>query len=242
MRRRVEDDLQRDQARRRARGRQEGEAGGGGPAWRRVRSSRPGPTKPRVWDFDDANIFAQIDAFVRCRDLLEACEGQLSSPRGALAAAEFDLEAYPVFGGLRGLDVTAALSDIEAHFSVHLGRLKSVSYWILDVRATAWHDDYSAFKTAVKEFLEVMMQNCNTAFETVGPLVELGAHLEAFGPRAAPAIRRCVQKKTGQIFRLFRAEFERPGPRRRSGTTSRGSRAPPCGPRPSSRARWTRAG
>ena len=34
------------------------------------------PDKTKHWDFDDASIFAQIDAFVqRCRDLLEVGEG-----------------------------------------------------------------------------------------------------------------------------------------------------------------------
>ncbi len=54
------------------------------------------PDESRHWTFDDANIFAQIDAFVqRCRDLLEVCESQIQfSPRAlAIRNAGGDVKA-----------------------------------------------------------------------------------------------------------------------------------------------------
>jgi dynein heavy chain len=91
------------------------------------------PDESRHWTFDDANIFAQIDAFVqRCRDLLEVCESQIQfSPRAlAIRNAGGDIKAgttaYPVFGGHAGPDIIQNLVDIEKSFTVHLSKLQDV--------------------------------------------------------------------------------------------------------------------
>jgi dynein heavy chain len=56
------------------------------------------------------------------------------------------------------------LEDIETAFSKHITALWSIKPYILDVKATRWHDDYNTFKQGVKD-LEVMMQNLiNAAF------------------------------------------------------------------------------
>jgi dynein heavy chain len=79
---------------------------------------------------------------------------------------------------------------------------------ILDVKATRWHDDYSSFKTGVKD-LEIMLQNVIvSAFEgatTVENSVEL---LEIFHHLAKrEAIKRTVEKKTSDVYVLFLQEL-----------------------------------
>ena len=167
----------------------------------------------RHWNFDAANIFAQIDAFVqRCRDLLEVCEGQLQFARQSIALRKGldPKSALPVFAGSHGPETLSALIDIEHRFDALLHRLKSVDYWILDVKSTKWHEDYNAFKNAVKD-LEVMMQtHIGAAFETV-ETVEVGVqYLEAFTDLAQrESIERCVQLKTAFVYDLFRNQLDK---------------------------------
>ena len=83
----------------------------------------------RHWNFDAANIFAQIDAFVqRCRDLLEVWEGQLQFERQSIALRKGldPKSALPVFAGSHGPETLSALIDIEHRFDALLHRLKSV--------------------------------------------------------------------------------------------------------------------
>ena len=55
-----------------------------GEAWKAVYEStksavdrKAGNDASRRWDFREASLFAQIDAFVqRCKDLMEVCEAQ----------------------------------------------------------------------------------------------------------------------------------------------------------------------
>ena len=117
----------------------------------------------RSWELDHSSIFAQIDAFVqRCRDLQEVCEGQTQFARKTAGGATGEL---PVFGGARGAEVAQQLLAIQASCEKHVGALRALSYDILDVKATRWHDDYNAFKNSLKD-LEVMFTNViNTAFE-----------------------------------------------------------------------------
>ena len=74
-----------------------------------------GTERPELhWKFDEASIFAQIDAFVqRCRDLIEVCEGQIQFCRTSTAVAQNDDDdaalaktkrsgPLPKFGGTRG--------------------------------------------------------------------------------------------------------------------------------------------
>jgi dynein heavy chain len=74
-----------------------------------------GTNKEKHWNFDDASIFAQIDAFVqRCKDLLEVCEGQIQFARKGRVTASDGKISLPVFGGSRGTEITKSLYDIEA--------------------------------------------------------------------------------------------------------------------------------
>ena len=113
-----------------------------------------------TWDFDQSSIFAQVDAFVqRCRDLIEVCEGQIQFARKLIGGKK---EPIPVFGGSHGPEIAKGLEDIEVAFSKHLAGLWNIRSFILDVKATSWHDDYNSFKQGIKD-LEVMTQNLITS-------------------------------------------------------------------------------
>jgi dynein heavy chain len=174
------------------------------------------PDASRHWDFDDANIFAQIDAFVqRCRDLSEVCESQIQFSRRALAIrmADGDIKAgttaYPVFCGQSAPDIIQNLMDIEKSFIVHVSKLQTVTYDVLDVKATKWHEDFNQFKTAVKD-LEVMLQNViNGTFDNILSVVEGVHELESFFSLAKrEAIVRCVENKGTYLFDLFLKQIE----------------------------------
>ena len=158
--------------------------------------------KNRHWNLDLNRIFAQIDAFAqRCRDLLEVCQGQLQFARKDDDGNKMPL---PVFGGIQGPDIQKNILTNEARFDTLLKKLQLVDYDILDVRSTYWHEDYSSFKSGVKD-LEVMMQNViNNSFDqapTFRASVEL---LEAFHILAKrDAICRTVDKKLVDICSQF---------------------------------------
>ncbi|KAI8799348.1 dynein heavy chain and region D6 of dynein motor-domain-containing protein, partial [Cladochytrium replicatum] len=158
------------------------------------------------WDFDQSSIFAQIDAFVqRCRDLLEVCEGQIQFARKVNGNEKSPL---PIFGGCRGPEIAKSLEDIELAFEKHLSHLWGIRAYILDVKATRWHDDYNNFKQSVKD-LEVMMQTviisafeCSVTVESSVELLEIFHHLAK-----RDAIKRTVEKKTADIYLLFMQEL-----------------------------------
>ncbi|KAJ3217500.1 Dynein heavy chain 2, axonemal [Dinochytrium kinnereticum] len=179
-----------------------------GEAWKQIyrkTSAHIATFTKMIWDFDQSSIFAQIDAFVqRCRDLLEVCEGQVQFSR----KINGEKAPIPFFGGSRGPEIAKSLEDIELAFQKHISSLWNIRKYILDVKATRWHDDYNNFKQGVKD-LEVMMQNVITsAFEsatTVETSVEL---LEIFHHLAKrEAIKRTVEKKTADVFLLFIQEM-----------------------------------
>ena len=79
-------------------------------------------------------------------------------------------------------------------------KLQKVDYDILNVRSTHWHEDYSSFKSGVKD-LEVMMQNViNSSFEqapTFRIKMELLDNFHILAKR--DSIRRTVDKKLVDI-------------------------------------------
>eukprot|EP00898_Chlorokybus_atmophyticus_P005400 jgi/Chlat1/5861/Chrsp4S06373 len=160
---------------------------------------------------DAVSIFAHMEAFVqRCRDLLEVSEarGQFAPNTTTNTTTTTTTTSTPVFGGARGPEIAKSLQDIYAAFQKLVGVLRSLSYSILDVKATRWHDDYNAFKSGVKD-LEVMFQNVVTlAFETASALPARVDLAEAFWAMARrDAVRRCVEKKTGEVYAAFLAEL-----------------------------------
>ena len=181
-----------------------------GVAWKRIykrTAAAVAASSSREWKFDDASIFAQIDAFVqRCRDLLEVCEGQIQFARKS-TETKGEPGPLPMFGGSRGQEITKALLEIQANFETQIERLRKIQrdgYEILDVKTSKWHDDYNYFKNMVKDY-EVMYQNViNTAFDGVSHVSDGVALLEIFYSLAKrDAIRQCVEKKTADVYILF---------------------------------------
>ena len=153
------------------------------------------------WVLDQSSIFAQVDAFVqRCRDLIEVCKCQMHFARWE----DGDKTIVPIFFGQRGPEITRSLLEIEATFTKNLRILINVEKAILDVKNTSWHEEFSRFRTAVKE-LEVMVQNLiSSAFETVRSVDEGVMLLDVFGHFGArEAIKRTIDKKTVEVFYIF---------------------------------------
>ena len=67
----------------------------------------------RVWEIDDASVFAQIDAFVqRCRDLIEVCENQMQFVRKS-AATNGTPGPVPQFGGTKAQEIVSGIRGIQ---------------------------------------------------------------------------------------------------------------------------------
>ena len=76
------------------------------------------------------------------------------------------------------------------------------------MQATSWHDDYNAFKASIKD-LEIMIQTIlNSVFETIKTVQDGAEVLECFVHLSSrEAIRRCIDKKTVDIYHIFQGEL-----------------------------------
>ncbi|XP_078057018.1 dynein axonemal heavy chain 2 [Mustelus asterias] len=157
------------------------------------------------WILDNTSVFAQVDAFIqRCRDLLEVCDCQEFFARWE----DGEQTPLPCFGGHRGPDITRSLLEIEATFDKNLQMLKHMKNEILDVKNTFWHDEYSRFRSAIKD-LEVMMQNLiSSSFETMTTVQQGVEFLDVFQPLSnRETIKRTIDKKTVEVYILFSDEL-----------------------------------
>ena len=100
------------------------------------------------------------------------------------------------------------LTNIEDEFHKRLQHLRNLKYAILDVKSTAWHEDYNAFKTGIKELEDMMMTCITTSFETVNSLYTAVNLLEAFHHIAKrDAIVRCLDTEMRKVFIIFHSEL-----------------------------------
>eukprot|EP00754_Rhynchopus_humris_P014117 Rhum_TRINITY_DN14369_c7_g1::Rhum_TRINITY_DN14369_c7_g1_i1::g.86720::m.86720/K10408/DNAH; dynein heavy chain, axonemal len=157
-----------------------------------------------VWESDSTNqVFAEIEGFIaqRCRHLLEVCEGQQQF--GMKKEADM-----PCFSGVRGPEIQKSLIDIQRNFERHISQLRNLSYAVLDVKQTYWHEDYSRFKKGIKD-LETMLTNIISGSFDLIPTVEAGVELlEAFSFLAErDTVKRAVERKTDGVFGLFLKEL-----------------------------------
>eukprot|EP00981_Chlorochromonas_danica_P004175 scaffold838_cov160-Ochromonas_danica.AAC.12 len=170
----------------------------------------------KVWEIDDASIFAQIDAFVqRCRDLIEICESQMQFVRKS-SETKGSPGVVPHFGGTKAQEIVDGIYGIQESFEHHVDRLRKLDYDVLDVKISKWHDDYNHFKSDVKD-LEVMFTNViNAAFEVNATVREGVVLVETFYHLAKrDIIMRCVERKASDINSMFlklvrtmRSEFD----------------------------------
>ena len=106
---------------------------------------------PRKWQFDHATMFALVDAFTqRCRDLLQICDGQKQFLRKNRSTEKGDSGPIPKFRGSKESEAVKMMLEVETLFKSHAKKLQNVSYDILDVRSTNWHDDFNEYKNLVK--------------------------------------------------------------------------------------------
>lgn len=170
----------------------------------------------RVWEIEDASIFAQIDAFVqRCRDLIEVCESQMQFARKSSITKGLP-GPLPQFGGTKSQEIVDGINGIQVSFEQHVDRLRKLNYDVLDVRVSRWHDDYHHFKNGVRD-LEVMFANViNASFESNSTVSEGVILVETFFSLAKrDAVMRCVERKATEMNHLFlkqittaRSEFD----------------------------------
>ncbi|XP_056156824.1 dynein axonemal heavy chain 2 [Lampris incognitus] len=168
-------------------------------------SQRHHKYSPQGWVADWTSIFAQVDAFVqRCKELLEVCDCQQQFARFE-EGQQLDLPCFP---GCLGPEVTRSLLEMENTFRRNLQTLASAGKGILDVKNTAWHDDYNRFRASVKD-LEVSLQNLiNLTFKTVKTVEEGVQLLDAFHHLyAREAIKRTLDRKTVQVYTIFNNEL-----------------------------------
>ena len=99
----------------------------------------------RNWDVGTVFLFAQVDAFVqRCRDLQEVCEGQVqfsrrdNVPESQIRSGE--PTEFPAFGASHGPETLKGLQDIESDFQRQVAIVAGLSYNILDVKNTEFHE------------------------------------------------------------------------------------------------------
>ena len=152
------------------------------------------------WEFENASLFAQLDAFVRrCEDLLETCDAQRQfAPKAPM----------PVFGGSEGHEITKSFSDIQREFGKLVGTLALAADAALDVKATGWREEYNAFKVGVKD-LEVQTTNVMVAaMDGAGSLNAMVEMIEALRSMAkTEAVRRCVERKITECYDAYAAEL-----------------------------------
>lgn len=80
---------------------------------------------------------------------LQVCDGQ----------SQYSLKvALPAFGGTRGPEIMKSLLELKEAFQKLVNKLRSLSYNLLDVKMTRWHDDFHEYKEHVKD-LEVTRFN-----------------------------------------------------------------------------------
>ena len=93
-------------------------------------------------------------------------------------------------------------------FEKLLGTLWNIKDFILDVKATEWHDDYNNFKQGLKD-LEVMMQNVILSSFECATTVESGVELLDIFHQLVKreAIKRTVEKKTADVYQMFLQEL-----------------------------------
>ena len=178
-----------------------------GEAWQKeynkTKAAISNSPKAHNWNFpSESGIFAQIDAFVqRCKDLDEVCQGKIQfSPRSK--------SELPIFGGLHGNDIVRSILGVGQQFELHMAKMRSVKYNVLDVKVTQWHSDFNVFKQSIKD-LEVMMGNVmNQAFDNTTTLKDAVELLEAFELLSTKEnVKRSLDKKTEHVIGLFMSQL-----------------------------------
>jgi dynein heavy chain len=184
-----------------------------GEAWKAVYEStksavdrKAGDDASRRWDFREASLFAQIDAFVqRCKDLMEVCEAQeqFAGKSGV---------PPPVFAGTKGPEIAQTMSEIENDFVELVDSLRGLDYHLMDIKATSWHDDYNQFKEGVKDLDQRTITMYTSALAAASGLEGKTETLEALNQMARRVGREATRREAnrGALFRVYERAGFRP--------------------------------
>ena len=125
----------------------------------------------KKWNFNHAALFTLVDAFTqRCRDLLHICDGQKQFLRKNNATKKGESGPMPKFCGSKESEAVKMLLEIETLFKSHAKKLQNVSYNILDVKSTKWHEDFNEYKGLVKVRIAYLYKSFNLLyFFSIGP-------------------------------------------------------------------------
>ena len=172
-----------------------------GNAWKAIfrRISARTVDSGRAWDFDRVSLFSTIDAFVqRCIDLRDICEAQQQfAPQMSL----------PIFAGLKGPHIHERLIDIFHQFRGLAARLRDVGYDPLDVKQLRWLDDFTQFRSGVKDLELKFCDVLSSACDGLAALTEKQSMLSCFARMAkTDVVKRALAKKTVEFCDACLAE------------------------------------
>lgn len=117
----------------------------------------------------------------------------------------------PVFGGTKGKEWKLSLEGLKGMFDKHLDAIRNLTYDILDVKITSWHDDYGQnFKDQVKNIEIIYQTIIQKTFGHVSTIEDAVEMLENFYQLAKRQnIITFVQTKAAElVYNLFIAEMK----------------------------------
>jgi dynein heavy chain len=163
----------------------------------------------------DNSIYSEIEGFVahRCNALLTICRGQqqfgFKAHPSTIPADEKEYkDVLPCFGGAKGPEIEAQLLEIQRAFQTKMDNLRKLNYDILDVKATAFSDDFRQFKADLENLSTMVVQVIMSAFDLVAT-VESGAELiEAFYfvSKKVKMLEIAVDRRTDSVVSLFQKD------------------------------------
>jgi len=117
----------------------------------------------------------------------------------------------PKFGGKRGKEYTQSLNVLKEKFDHSLERIRNLTYDILDVKMTQWHDDFGqVYKEEVKEieiFYTTIIQLTFRHVSTCGDAVEMLENFQQLSKRNS--IQEYVYSKAAtSVYNMLIAEIK----------------------------------
>lgn len=114
------------------------------------------------WNVHNGALFARLDCFTeRCHDVLDMTQ----------TIIQFSKLAKVEIGGTKGTTLTATLQQIQRDFQGSVDAIKSLEYDIMDIQATQFDGEYSAFRKFVKEIerrlgavIGLALDDCETIY------------------------------------------------------------------------------
>ncbi|KAL7445854.1 hypothetical protein ACHAXM_010428 [Skeletonema potamos] len=114
------------------------------------------------WNVHNGVLFARLDCFTeRCHDVLDMTQ----------TIIQFSKLAKVEIGGTKGTTLTATIQQIKNDFQDSVDSIKNLEYDIMDIQATQFDSDYSAFRKFVKEIerrlgavIALALDDCETIY------------------------------------------------------------------------------